>query len=47
MKYDPEKCSSCAKKDLCKEGTVDCIVSEEVEITTDLDTGPVIVKTRE
>ena len=45
MKYDPEKCSNCMRNELCRDGLVECIIPDEVDITTDMDTESVIEKT--
>lgn len=45
MTYNDETCKNCMRRDFCKDGMVDCIVSEdEVDITTDLDTETVTIK---
>ena len=41
MRYNEEKCKNCMRRDFCKDGFVDCIVSDEVDITTDRDTDTV------
>jgi len=38
MTYDEGNCKNCVRKDFCKDGLVECIVSDEVDITTDMDT---------
>lgn len=43
MKYDPEKCKNCIREDLCREGIVECTVSDSVDITRLGDPEPVIM----
>lgn len=44
MIYNTEVCSACPRYDLCKELVTDCMVSDDVDITVDFDTEPVVLK---
>ena len=48
MTYDEEKCKGCMRRDFCKDGLVECNISDsEVDITTDCDSETVTVKPSE
>ena len=44
MIYNQEVCCACPRYDLCKELVADCMVSDDVDITVDFDTEPVVLK---
>ena len=45
MTYDEEKCKGCMRRDFCKDGLVECNISEGegLDITTDTDTETVTI----